>query len=68
MRNYKEKTPSPIGGKRGCLCWDKQTYSIECCDGHHKSQGIGNITRYLFNLITEEGEKFAQENNSKLFQ
>ena len=38
------KTPSyssPKGGKRGCLCWDKGTYSIKCCDGSLKAQGIG---------------------------
>ena len=40
------KTPSitsPKGGRRGCLCWDTATYSIECCDGSLQAQGIGLI-------------------------
>lgn len=36
---------SPTNGKRACLCKDKNTYSIECCDGSLWAQGIGNITR-----------------------
>ena len=38
------KTPSkssPKGGRRGCLCWDSNTYSIKCCDGSLRAQGIG---------------------------
>ena len=54
---------------RASLCWDSNTYSVECCDGDdYHSQGIGNITKYLFSLYTEEGEKFIQENNHKLYQ
>ena len=34
------KTPSPKGGKRGCLCKDG-TYSKKCCDGTLEAQGIG---------------------------
>jgi hypothetical protein len=36
---------SPTGSSRACLCWDKNTYSIECCDGSIHAQGIGVITR-----------------------
>ena len=36
---------SPKGGQRACLCWDKNTYSIECCDGSMRAQGIGVITK-----------------------
>lgn len=36
---------SPTGGSRACLCWDKNTYSIKCCDGSMRAQGIGVITR-----------------------
>lgn len=36
------KTPSPKGGKRGCLCKDG-TYSKKCCDGTLEAQGIGKI-------------------------
>lgn len=41
-----DKTPSktsPRGQKRACLCWDTETYSIECCDGSLHAQGIGSI-------------------------
>ena len=34
---------SPKGGRRGCLCWKKNTYSSKCCDGSTKAQGIGSI-------------------------
>ncbi len=36
---------SPNGGERACLCWDTSTYSISCCDGSMRAQGIGVITR-----------------------
>ena len=57
QRNNKNKTfipsrTSPTGGGRACLCWDKNTYSIECCDGSIQAQGIGVITR------TEQKRKF----------
>jgi len=32
---------SPKGGQRACLCSDKNTYSIKCCDGSLWAQGIG---------------------------
>lgn len=35
---------SPRGGRRACLCKDKNTYSIECCDGSLHAQGIGRIS------------------------
>jgi len=50
-RNNKNKTfiPSrsspPAGSSRACLCWDTNKYSIECCDGSMRAQGIGVITR-----------------------
>jgi|TARA_R110001606_G_scaffold355358_2_gene506303 hypothetical protein len=34
---------TPKGGKRGCLCKDKKTYSSKCCDGTMQAQGIGKI-------------------------
>ena len=46
-RSRKEPTPSrtsPKGDKRGCLCPDGKSYSIDCCDGSLQAQGIGNIT------------------------
>jgi len=44
MRDNKVKPPTPNDDKRGCLCWETNTYSTECCDGDFRSQGIGNIT------------------------
>ena len=44
MRKTFSKTPtktSPKGGRRGCLCWDKNKYDIKCCDGSLRAQGIG---------------------------
>jgi hypothetical protein len=34
------KTSSPKGGKRGCLCKDG-TYDSKCCEGELSEQGIG---------------------------
>jgi len=31
---------SPKRGRRGCLCKDN-TYSVKCCDGSLRAQGIG---------------------------
>ena len=48
-RNNGFQTPSyssPTNGKRGCLCWDANTYSKECCDGTIRAQGVG-VTRKL---------------------
>jgi len=36
---------SPIGSGRACLCWETSTYSVACCDGSMRAQGIGVITR-----------------------
>ncbi len=33
---------SPKGGRRGCLCRDRDAYSIECCNGDIIAQGIGS--------------------------
>lgn len=43
--NYIPSYTSPRGGRRACLCWDTNTYAIECCDGSLKAQGIGVINR-----------------------
>lgn len=32
---------SPVNSRRGCLCLDKDTYSVDCCDGFLQQQGIG---------------------------
>jgi len=36
---------SPNRVSRACLCWDSDTYSISCCDGSLRAQGIGVISR-----------------------
>lgn len=38
----KNKTTSPIGGNRACLCEDG-TYSKDCCKGELINQGIGSL-------------------------
>jgi len=34
---------SPKNSRRGCLCIEKDTYSVSCCDGALIQQGIGVI-------------------------
>ena len=43
--NQTPSRTSPKGGRRGCLCWDENKYSRECCDGSLRAQGIGSIYR-----------------------
>ena len=38
-----QKTSSPKGGKRGCMCKDG-TYNSKCCNGELSEQGIGALT------------------------
>lgn len=47
MKNQTDtrRATTPTNSKRACLCWDKNTYSRECCDGSMYSQGIGSINR-----------------------
>ena len=77
QRNNKNKTfiPSrtspPAGSSRACLCWDSNTYSIECCDGSMRAQGIGVITRTDTIveddfLLQENGGFLLQEDSSKI--
>ena len=59
---------SPKGGRRGCLCRDRDAYSIECCNGDIIAQGIGTIsgvTPESF-LAQENGGLILQEDNSKI--
>ena len=35
---------SPKGGRKGCLCRDRDAYSIECCNGDIIAQGIGSTS------------------------
>jgi len=45
------KTSSPKGGKRGCLCKDG-TYSSECCQGELQEQGIGSTVSQSSGTVT----------------
>ena len=45
------KTSSPKGGKRGCLCKDN-TYSSKCCKGELSEQGIGALQGQQSSSIT----------------
>ena len=69
MRRFKKFfTPSrtsPKGGRRACLCEDN-TYSIKCCDGSLRAQGIGSITQTDRYLLQEDNSFLLQENNSKI--
>ena len=48
-----QKTSSPKGGKRGCLCKDG-TYSSKCCNGELSEQGIGSLISQSNNTVTNE--------------
>jgi hypothetical protein len=45
------KTSSPKGGKRGCLCKDGK-YSSECCQGELQEQGVGATVGQQSSTIT----------------
>ena len=73
----KSKTPyiasrtSPQSSSRACLCWDTNTYSISCCAGSVRAQGIGVITRTATIddeefLLQENGGELLQEDSSKI--
>ena len=69
MRRFRKFfTPSrtsPKGGRRACLCEDN-TYSIKCCDGSLRAQGIGTTTKQFDYLLQENTDLILQENNSKI--
>ncbi len=45
------KTSSPKGGKRGCVCKDG-TYSSKCCNGELSEQGIGSTVTQSSATVT----------------
>ena len=57
---------SPRNGRRGCLCRDRDAYSIECCNGDIIAQGIGSTTQTDRYLLQENNSLLLQENNSKI--
>jgi hypothetical protein len=59
------KTSSPKGGKRGCLCDDGTTYSKDCCKGELINQGIGSLIEGNTTTIVEtpNGRVITSNNN-----
>ena len=53
---------SPKNGRRGCLCRDRDAYSIECCNGDIIAQGIGSIS------VSVQQDFLAQENGNLILQ
>ena len=48
------KTSSPKGGKRGCLC-KNNTYSVKCCEGELLNQGVGSTLGQGESTVIVEG-------------
>jgi len=57
---------SPRNGRRGCLCRDRDVYSIECCNGDIIAQGIGEMSKNENFILLENGGFLLQENNFKI--
>ena len=49
------KTTSPKGGKRGCLC-DDDTYRSKCCEGELINQGIGSTLGQGTSIVINEND------------
>jgi hypothetical protein len=64
-RFFTPSRTSPKGGRRACLCEDN-TYSIKCCDGSLRAQGIGSTTQTDRYLLQEDNSFLLQENNRKI--
>jgi hypothetical protein len=64
LKNFIPSYTSPKGGRRGCICKGKRTYSSKCCDGSLQAQGIGRISGEPQNFLAQEnGDLILQENN-----
>jgi hypothetical protein len=46
-----DKTSSPQGGNRACLCKDGKTYSKDCCKGELINQGVGSLVQQGTSVI-----------------
>ena len=57
---------SPRNGRRGCLCRDRDAYSIECCNGDIIAQGIGETSKNENFILLENGGFLLQEDNYKI--
>ena len=51
MKKTVSKT-SPKGGRKGCLCPDGKTYSVDCCNGDLEAQGIGSTENQGSSSVT----------------
>ena len=64
MGSKRIQHPSPQDDRRGCLCWETNTYSRECCDGNdYHAQGIGSIYGNILigDSLTLSGFAVAQD-------
>ena len=57
---------SPRNGRRGCLCRDRDAYSIKCCNGDIIAQGIGEMSKNENFILLENRSFLLQENNYKI--
>lgn len=62
------RNQSRTGGTRGCLCRDRDEYSIECCDGSMYAQGIGNTAVGEYNNVIKKPPRSFSEGFSNGFQ
>jgi hypothetical protein len=65
-RLFTPSRTSPKSGRRGCLCRDRDAYSIECCNGDIIAQGIGSTSKNENFILLENGNFLLQENNFKI--
>lgn len=65
-RLFTPSRTSPKNGRRGCLCRDRDAYSIECCNGDIIAQGIGSTSKNENFILLEDGNFLLQENNFKI--
>jgi hypothetical protein len=60
-----DKFTSPIGGKRGCLCEDGETYDKDCCKGELINQGIGSLDGQSISDVQNVSQERVINNISK---
>ena len=66
LKLFTPSRTSPKGGRRGCLCRDRDAYSIECCNGDIIAQGIGETSKNENFILLENGGFLLQEDNYKI--
>jgi len=66
LKRFTPSRTSPKSGRRGCLCRDRDAYSIECCNGDIIAQGIGSTSKNENFILLENGNFLLQENNFKI--